>query len=385
MSARKRIVVKIGSSLLANSKRLTLRYAFMHGLLSDIADLREQGYDVVLTSSGAVALGLNAVNKSPEDADVLDKQAAAACGQPLLLNAYGQVAAEHGFIIGQVLVTLGDIEERRSFLNIRNTIQRLFEHGVMPVVNENDTVTTQEIRVGDNDRLAAKVAHMIQADHLIILTSVDGLYDRDPSQEGAQFIEAIDDVSDYLAVTDSTSALGSGGMLTKMHAANMAQDAGCTTLIARGIIERPISSILANERRHTRCIAKGTPTSSWQIWLANRLQMAGSLVLKQERIEAMRDGDLGVEREDIVSTHGDFQKGDVLHIYNEAGDECARGLTNFSSNETLLLARHLDQPISELLGYEGGTRVISRENVVMLKNHHLQWDVPTDQVTLVAS
>lgn len=385
MTDRKRIVVKIGSSLLANDDRLTLSYAFMHGLLSDIATLREEGYDVLLASSGSVALGLNAINCSPATAGVLDKQAAAACGQPILVNAYKQIAHEFGYDIAQILVTLDDLEERRRFLNTKNTIQRLFEHGVMPIVNENDTITTEEIRVGDNDRLAAKVAQMIQAEHLILLTNIDGLYDRNPEDPEAQFIETVEDVSEYLEVTSGTSSLGSGGMLTKMRAANMAQNAGCTTLIAEGLIDRPVSAILKNERRHTTCVAKGTPRSSWAVWLTNRLHRAGGLVLRQDAATALRESKTGVSHEDIVKIHGTFQKGDVLHVYGEDGEEIARGLTNFSSDETMVLARHTDHDVQELLGYQARPEIINRDNMVMLEDYHLPWDAPTKSLRLVAS
>jgi len=385
VSQRKRIVVKIGSSLLANDRRLTLRYAFLNELLADIARLRDEGHDVVLASSGAVALGLNAMKTSPEEAGVLDKQAAAACGQPLLLNAYKQVAHEHGFDIAQILVTLEDLEERRRFLNTKNTIQRLFERDVMPIVNENDTVTTEEIRVGDNDRLAAKVAQMIQADHLVILTSIDGLYDRDPSDPDAEFVETIDDVTEYLEVTSGTSSLGSGGMLTKIQAANLAQNAGCTTLIAEGTIDRPVSAVLSGERRHTKCVAKGTPASSWAVWLTNRLQRAGSLVLNDAAAEALATSTSGVSHEDIVKIHGTFTKGDVLHVYSESGEEVARGLTNFSSDETMMLARHTDQDVKELLGYHARPEIVNRDNMVILDAQHLPWDAPTKSLRLVAS
>ncbi|MFY0636339.1 glutamate 5-kinase [Maricaulis maris] len=385
MSQRKRIVVKIGSSLLANDRRLTLRYAFMNELLADIARLRDDGHDVVLASSGAVALGLNAINTSPEEAGVLDKQAAAACGQPLLLNAYKQVAHEHGFDIAQILVTLDDLEERRRFLNTKNTIQRLFERDVMPIVNENDTVTTEEIRVGDNDRLAAKVAQMIQADHLVILTSIDGLYDRDPSDPEAEFVDTIEDATEYLEVSSGASSLGSGGMLTKIQAANLAQNAGCTTLIAKGTIDRPVSAVLSGERRHTKCVAKGTPASSWAVWLTNRLQRAGSLVLNDLAAEALATSASGVSHEDIVKIHGAFTKGDVLHIYSESGDEVARGLTNFSSDETMMLARHIDQDVKELLGYHARPEIVNRANMVILDEQHLPWDAPTKSLRLVSS
>ena len=233
----KTIVVKVGSSLLANEKRLTPRWAFMHNLLEDIARLREGGAKVILCSSGSVALGLNMIGERPETAGLRDKQAAAACGMPLLLNAYKQVAHEYSFEIAQVLVTLRDLEDRKRFLNTKNTVDRLLDANIMPIINENDTITTEEIRVGDNDRLSAKVAQMLQADELIILTQVDGLFDKDPSEPGAKLVEEVTDVSPYLAVTEGVSSLGSGGMLTKIQAAHMAQNAGCDTRIAHGEYE----------------------------------------------------------------------------------------------------------------------------------------------------
>ncbi len=184
-------------------------------------------------------------------------------------------------------------KNRRRFLNIKNTVHRLIKQGVMPIVNENDTVTTEEIRVGDNDRLAAKVAQMIGAEHLFILTCIDGVYDRDPSEEGAIFVESIEDVSSYMEAASGTSSLGTGGMLTKLQAANMAQNAGCTTIISRGTMERPVTGVLNGERKHTKCIAHSSPSSAWNIWLTDRLQMAGSLVIKQEVADALFGGDEG--------------------------------------------------------------------------------------------
>jgi glutamate 5-kinase len=377
-STKRRIVIKVGSSLLANIDHLTPRYAFMHGLLEDIKRLRDEGYEVVLTSSGSVALGLNAINRTIESANVQDKQAAAACGQPILMHAYKQIALEYGFDIAQVLVTLEDLEDRRRFLNTKNTIHRLIERGVMPIVNENDTVTTEEIRVGDNDRLAAKVAQMIQAETLFILTCVDGLYDRDPAEPGAVLVESIDDVSQYLEATTGTSALGSGGMMTKLQAANMAQNAGCTTIIALGELDSPISALINGERRHTRCVAQASPSSTWAIWLTDRLQMAGGLVLRQEAADRLSVDSKEVFREDVISTHGTFQRADVLHIYDEKGVELARGMTNFSSDETSLIASHLDASIEDLLGYKGSSRLINANNLVMLEDHHLNWDQPDE-------
>ena len=378
MSKKKRIVVKIGSSLLANEEKLTLRYAFMNGLMADLGDLQDQGYEIILTSSGSVALGLNMIGKRPEEAGILDKQAAAACGQPLLMNAYRQVANEYNFDVAQMLVTVEDMEERRRFLNIKNTMLRLFENQILPIINENDSIATRDLKVGDNDRLSAKVAQMVEADHLIILTSVEGLYDRDPSEPGAQFIEEIEDVSEHLESTKSISELGSGGMLTKMLAANMAQNAGVETIIADGIIERPISSVLNNERRHTRCLASAKAASPLMIWLSNRLQVAGTLVVTDEAVRAIPAKERGLQRDDLVSIQGEFSKGDVLHVYDEQGNEFARGLTNFSSEETILMARNPEMEIEDVIGYKTKSAVVGAENILILEDHHLQLDAPEE-------
>jgi len=383
MSTKKKIVIKIGSSLLANSDNLTLRYAFMNGLLSDLAQLQREGHNIILTSSGSVALGLNMVGKRPEDAGVLDKQAAAACGQPLLMNAYRQVASEYDLEVAQMLVTVEDMEERRRFLNIKNTMLRLFENDIMPIINENDSIATRDLRVGDNDRLSAKVAQMVEADELIILTSVEGLYDRDPSDPDATFIHEIEDVSEHLESTTGISALGSGGMLTKMHAANMAQNAGVETIIAEGIIERPVSSVLNNERRFTRCLVRGETASPLKVWLSNRLQVSGTLVVSSEIAEGVAKKKRGINRMDIISLQGDFTKGDVLHVYDEAGEEIARGLTNFSSEEIMLMARHLDMPVEDVIGYKTKSDIIGAENILVLEENHLQLEAPEHDQKIV--
>lgn len=376
MSKKKRLVVKVGSGLLANADRLTPRFAFMQRLMEDIARLRDEGYEVILCSSGAVALGLNAVGARPEDAGVNDKQAAAAFGMPLLLNAYKQVGYEFGVQIAQVLLTLGDFEDHRRFLNTRNTVNRLLKADIMPIVNENDSITTEEIRVGDNDRLAAKIAQMVEAQQFIILTQVDGLYDRDPSEPGAKLVEELRDVSEYIDATTGTSTLGTGGMLTKLQAANMAQNAGCEAYIANGEADYPLSSILDGERRCTRCLAHEMPDGMWQTWLADRLQMAGSLVLTDEAAASLGDG-RPVHRDDVISIDGEFSRGDVLHIYDQAGTELARGLSDFGAEETRVLIYNKTLPADQLLGYQTHAEIIRNENMVMVEDRHLRWDTPT--------
>lgn len=383
MPKKKKIVVKIGSSLLANSDKLTLRYAFMNGMMSDLAQLQKEGHDIILTSSGSVALGLNMIGKRPEDAGITDKQAAAACGQPLLMNAYRQVASEHDMDVAQMLVTAGDMEERRRFLNIKNTMVRLLESSIMPIVNENDSIATHDLRVGDNDRLSAKIAQMIEADLLIILTSVEGLYDRDPSDPDAQFIAEVEDVSQHLESTTGISALGSGGMLTKMQAASMAQHAGVETIIADGIIERPISSVLKDERRYTRCLVTGETATPLKVWLSNRLQVSGTLVVSKEVAASLAAGECGISRNDVISIQGEFIKGDVLHVYDEEGTEVARGLTNFSSEETMLMARHIDMPVEDVIGYKTKSDIIAADNILILEENHLPLDAPEHDPRIV--
>ena len=380
MVSENRLVVKVGSTLLVNEAHLTPCYAFIHGLLGDIAALRKEGKEVVLTSSGSVALGLGLLGSDPATAGVQEKQAAAACGQPLLLNVYKQIALEYGFDIAQVLVTLDDLENRRRFLNTRNTIMRLLERGILPIVNENDTITTEEIRVGDNDRLAAKIAQMLEASNLTILTSIDGLYDRNPEEEGAQFVERVDDVGAYLDVTRTTNGLGSGGMLTKMQAANMAQNAGCTTLIGKGEVDRPLRAILSGERRSTECVAHPNPGTSWTVWLTDRLQMAGSVTLRTEAAQRLIAKEIGVRASDVLTLQGDFHKGDVLHIFDEKGLEIARGLTNFSSHEARLMASYPEMPMRETLGYQVSEVIINQKNLIILDEHHLPWDQPMEDI-----
>ena len=370
------VVVKIGSTLVANTERLTPRFGFIQRMLEDVAKLRERGTNVILCSSGAVVLGLKIVGERPETAGVSDKQAAAACGMPILTNAYKQIGHEFDFEIAQVLLTLGDFEDHRRFLNTRNTVFRLLEAGVMPIINENDSITTEEIRVGDNDRLAAEVAQMVDAKNFIILTEVDGLYDRHPDEEGAEFISEVTDVAPFMEATKGKSTLGTGGMTTKLMAANIAQEAGVTTYIAHGEHDNPLSSVLDGERRATKFIAHDTPTTGWERWIANRLQMAGSIGISDELADEIADGNRAIRREDILSIEGDFSRGDVLHIYDQQGQERARGLSDFTSEELRVLAVNPHLDAEQLLGYKTKGEVIRNKNLVALEGRHLLWDAP---------
>ena len=372
----KRIVIKIGSSLLADQSRLTPRWAFLQRIMEDIALLRDEGIEVVLCSSGAVALGMKMIGVTPETAGLRDKQAAAACGMPLLLGAYKQIGHEYEINVAQILVTLGDFEDHPRFLNTKNTLQRLFRSKVLPIINENDTITTEEIRVGDNDRLAAKVAQMVGATDFVILTGVDGLYDRNPDDPDAVFIPEVTDVGPYMDATKGKSTLGTGGMETKLQAANMAQEAGVTTWIAQGEVDRPLSTVLDGSRRATKILPNPNPLSGWDSWIANRLQMAGSVVISEATANSLAKSDRPIRREDIVSMDGDFTRGDVLHIYDSKGIERARGLSDFTSEELRVLIHNPDTAAEQLLGYKTRGEIIRGNNLVMLETRHLLWDAP---------
>ena len=367
----KRIVVKVGSTLLANEETLKLRFAFMWGLLNDIASLQNQGHDVVLMSSGAVALGRDILKTT--DNSIATRQAASACGQPVLLHAYRSIAQEMDKEIAQVLVTMSEMESQEHFDEISNTIERLFEYPVIPIVNENDTTATQDLRVGDNDRLAAKVAEMIGAEHLVILTSIDGLYDRNPADPEAKFIDTLSDVSEYIAGTEETNGLGTGGMKTKLQAANMAQQYNCTTYIAEGIIDAPVSSVINNSRRHTRCVPIDHASSKQELWLSNRLRVGGSLIVPPEVAENLKEHKNDIHWEDITTRFGSFARGDILHVFCEDGIELVRGYAERSSEELA----HIKSMYTELdRAHDPKILLVSKERMILVEDKQLSWEAP---------
>jgi len=217
---------------------------------------------------------------------------------------------------------------------------------------------------------------MVDAKNFIILTEVDGLYDRHPDEEGAEFISEVTDVAPFMEATKGKSTLGTGGMTTKLMAANIAQEAGVTTYIAHGEHDNPLSSVLDGERRATKFIAHDTPTTGWERWIANRLQMAGSIGISDELADEIADGNRAIRREDILSIEGDFSRGDVLHIYDQQGQERARGLSDFTSEELRVLAVNPHLDAEQLLGYKTKGEVIRNKNLVALEGRHLLWDAP---------
>jgi glutamate 5-kinase len=327
--------------------------------------LRKTGKDVVVVSSGAVALGRRHLGLKPS-ARLDHKQAAAAAGQILLMQAWEAAFALHGVPTAQLLLTFEDTERRRRWLNARATIAVLLAQGALPVINENDSVATDELRYGDNDRLSARVAQMIRADLLLLLSDVDGLYGADPAHDpGAAHIAEVAEVTGEIeAMAGPARGIGSGGMRSKLVAARIASGAGCATLIASGREPHPIAA-LANGARATAVAAKGSAAGAYKQWIAGTLKPAGSLAVDAGAARALAGGK-SLLPAGIVAVSGAFERGVCLSILDPDGRELARGISAYNSDEARAIAGHASSRIEQLLGYGGPDALIHRDDLVML-------------------
>ena len=362
-----RIVIKIGSSLLVDDDSGRLNRPWLESLADEIARLRERGQQVLIVSSGAIALGRKYLGLGPQQRRLEEHQAAAAAGQVLLAHAYQDLLGERNIRVAQVLLTLDDTENRRRYLNARSTLETLLGLGAVPVINENDTVATNEIRYGDNDRLGARVAEMVSADYLALLSDVDGLYDADPTTNPvARLIEQVDEITpeiESLAGTSNT-AYGSGGMRTKIIAARIAVAAGCATVIANGRQLRPIAAI-EDDGPSTWFTARKTPRAARKQWIGGSLKPHGRLVIDSGAVKALTNGS-SLLPVGVVSVEGDFERGDAITVADVNRREIARGLTTYSSSEAQKLCGRRSDEIEKLLGYAGRDVIIHRDNLVLL-------------------
>ncbi len=368
-SAYRRVIVKVGSSLLTGEDG-SLDRAWLDSLVADLAQAFEAGQDVLVVSSGAIALGAAALGINKRRARIEALQAAAAAGQGLLAHAWREALAVHDIMSAQVLLTLEDTESRRRFLNARATLDKLLELRAVPVINENDTVATEEIRYGDNDRLAARVAQLVMADLLILLSDVDGFYTDDPGRNpDAEHIAEVHRISEKMQAMagETRSDVGSGGMATKVAAARIATRAGCATIIANGGRPRPLAA-LAGGARHTLFHAPKTPAAARKQWLAGALEVAGQLHIDAGAARALADGGsllpVGVQ-----SVDGTFQRGDVVAIVDISGVEVGRGLAEYGSDEAAKLAGARSAAIEDRLGYRGPAVMVHRDELVLFDEH----------------
>jgi glutamate 5-kinase len=329
LSEYHRLVIKVGSSLLIGDDDMVHR-GWLEGLAENVATLQAHGHEVLIVSSGAIAIGSRVLDINKRRARLGDLQAAAAAGQVQLVHAWQEALAQHDIVAAQVLLTPEDTENRRRFLNARGTLEKLLNRSVVPIINENDTVATEEIRYGDNDRLAARVAQLVMADALILLSDVDGLYTADPgSDDKARHIPEVGKISEeiQLMAGETRSDIGSGGMATKVQAARIATHAGCSTVIASGKIERPLESLAAGGIC-TVFRAEGTPVG-------------------------------------VVEVVGNFRRGDVVTLVDRLGNELGRGLAEYGDDEATRLAGCQSEQIEERLGYRGRSVMVNRDELVL--------------------
>lgn len=362
-------VVKVGSSLLIDAAKGELRRAWLTSLCADIADLRKAGTRVIMVSSGSIALGRRLLGLAEGVLRLEESQAAAAAGQVRLAEAYADILAGFDIVAAQVLLTFGDTEERRHYLNARATLTTLIELGAVPVINENDTVATAEIRFGDNDRLGARVASMMGADRLVLLSDVDGLYTADPARDAAAVhipeVAAITPEIEAMA-GDSISGLGRGGMASKVIAARIAMGAGCDVILAKGALANPLSAIGAGAR-HTVFRASMTPAAARKRWIAGGLGIKGVLVIDDGAVRALAKGK-SLLPAGIRQVDGRFERGDAVVVKARDGREVARGLVAYSAADAECIAGKHTVEIEAILGYRGRDEMIHRDDLVMTGN-----------------
>jgi glutamate 5-kinase len=363
----KRWVIKIGSALLtANGDGLA--EAAIAGWVEQIAELRRQGIEVVLVSSGAVAAGMSVMGWSERPQQVSDLQAAAAIGQVGLVQAYQSEFSRYQLQSAQVLLVHDDLSNRKRYLNAQATLRSLLSMGVVPVINENDTVVTDEIRFGDNDTLGALVANLVEADRLIIMTDQEGLFDADPrKQPGAKLIKSAsaEDKLLFAVAGDTGGHLGRGGMYTKVNAARLAARSGADTIIVGGAIEAVLTRISSGERLGTTISAGREPVVARKQWLAGHLRVAGRVTIDEGAVSVLRSSGRSLLPVGVTAVEGSFERGEVVICADAAGNEVARGLVNYSSSEALKLKGMASHRIERVLGYRGDDEMMHRDNMVI--------------------
>jgi glutamate 5-kinase len=363
----RRIVVKLGSSLLARSDGL-LDESFIRRIAAGIAALRQHGRTILLVSSGAVAAGRGLLPDVAVRADIPGRQMLAAVGQPRLMRAYERAFARHGLVVAQALLTQGDVAARAGYLSARSTLMALLEQGVVPIVNENDVVADDELRFGDNDRLSAVVATLVDADVLLLLSDVAGLFDADPRQNpGARLIPLVtrfDPAIEALA-RPSTSGLGTGGMVTKLQAARLATVSGITTVIAAGRERDVLRRVVAGERVGTRFLAGRRPRAR-RSWLHTRLGARGTVTVDDGAAAALQHGGRSLLPAGLRQVRGPFQRGDPIDVLRLDGTVLAHGLANYSSDDLSRLQGRRSGEIASTLGYHYGDEAIHRNNLVLV-------------------
>ena len=362
----RRVVVKVGSSLLVDVRAGRLRESWLASLAADLADFHRGQRDVLVVSSGAIALGRAVLKLASGPLKLEDSQAAAAVGQIALARTWTEALSRHGIIAGQVLVTLGDTEERRRYLNARSTIDTLLQWRAVPVINENDTVATNEIRFGDNDRLAARVATMVSADLLVLLSDIDGLYDAPPDTNAeARHIPRVSRITPEIEAMAGAagSELSRGGMQTKIEAARIATNAGTHMVIASGGIEHPLRAI-AEGARCTWFLTAANPVTARKKWIAGALESKGTLTIDAGAVAALRRGK-SLLPAGVVGVEGSFARGDAVIIRGRHGAEIGRGLCAYDADDAQKIKGRSSADIASILGFSGRAEMVHRDDLAV--------------------
>ena len=346
-----------------------LNQVWLESLASDIAALTASGKQILIISSGAIALGRGRLGLAKTNLSLAEKQACAAAGQAVLTQSYETVLEPHGLKTAQALLTLNDTEDRRRWINARATLATLLDLGAVPIINENDTVATDEIRYGDNDRLAARVAQMCGADLLVLLSDVNGLYERDPDKDNtAKHIPIVDiidqSIMDMGGEPNQRRATGSGGMATKLQAAKIATGAGCTVVITKGEHHNPLSALGVGSGKATWFKAKTNPLMARKQWIAGTLKPKGVLVIDAGAAQALAKGN-SLLAAGLVAVEGNFERGDAVAIKDENGTELGRGLCGYNTHNARLIKGLKSGDIESRLGYNGGAALIHRDNMAL--------------------
>jgi glutamate 5-kinase len=364
----RRLVVKVGSALLVGGDSGRVNRIWLETLVEDLLRLRKRGQQLILVSSGAIALGRRRLGLRPGKLRLEESQAAAAVGQIRLAHAYKELLEEHGVTVAQVLLTLEDSERRRRYLNARATLEALLSLGALPVINENDTVATAEIRYGDNDRLAARVAQMAGADCLVLLSDVDGLYSADPNKDPrARIVPEVRHITPEIEAMAGRSAsqVGSGGMTAKLLAAKIAVAAGCHMCIAAGHHRHPLRR-LEEGADCTWFVPSATPVAARKQWIAGTLRPAGAITIDSGALRALLEGK-SLLPAGVTGARGRFERGDTVSVLSADGAEVARGIVAYSDADAARIMGRKTSEIEELLGFRGRDEMIHRDDLVLLK------------------
>ena len=373
LAGTKRLVVKIGSALLVDDGG-SVRLAWLNALVDDIVRCRARGQEVIIVSSGAIAVGRRHLGLAGRALRLEEKQAAAATGQIRLAHAYQEALGRHGITVAQILLTPDDTESRQRHLNARATFAQLLALGAVPMVNENDTIATAEIRFGDNDRLAARVAQMVSADMLVLLSDIDGLYTGDPRHDRqARHIPLVHEITPEIEGMAGSAPPGysSGGMVTKLAAARIAMGAGCHMIIAQGrpvsrskhSARGPLAAVEAGEKA-SLFLPRAEPRSARKAWIAGAVNPAGAVVVDDGAARALRQG-RSLLPAGVVAIEGSFERGDCIVVRTRAGSEAGRGLSAYASADIRRIAGHKSGEIAAILGYRGRDEIIHRDDLVL--------------------